>query len=74
MEKNGELLRIVELRTYFYIDEGTARAVDGVSLEIQRGKTLGLVGHDRSVPGHAGWDGAVGAEPRARRAVWEASL
>ncbi len=39
-----ELLRIEDLRTYFFTDEGTAKAVDGLSLAIPVGKTLGLVG------------------------------
>ncbi len=38
------LLRIDELRTYFDTLDGTVRAVDGVSLAIKPGQTVGLVG------------------------------
>ena len=38
------VLRVEELTVEFSTDEGRVRAVDGVSLEIPRGKTLGVVG------------------------------
>jgi len=38
------LLEIDNLRTWFYTDRGVVKAVDGVSLTIPRGKTVGLVG------------------------------
>jgi oligopeptide/dipeptide ABC transporter ATP-binding protein len=38
------LLEIKDLKTYFFLDEGIVRAVDGVDLEIKRGQTLGVVG------------------------------
>ena len=38
------LLKITDLKTYFFTSEGTARAVDGVNLELARGQTLGIVG------------------------------
>jgi ABC-type dipeptide/oligopeptide/nickel transport system ATPase component len=38
------LLEIDNLQTHFISDAGTVRAVDGVSLTIRRGETLGIVG------------------------------
>ena len=38
------LLEIRGLKTYFYSESGTARAVDDVSLSLRKGQTLGLVG------------------------------
>jgi oligopeptide/dipeptide ABC transporter ATP-binding protein len=44
-DRNGNLLLDVkDLKTYFFCDEGVVRAVDGVDLQIRRGRTLGIVG------------------------------
>jgi peptide/nickel transport system ATP-binding protein len=44
MPQNDLLLEVNDLRTYFYLDQGIARAVDGVSFDIRRGGTLGVLG------------------------------
>ncbi|MFW6060508.1 MAG: ABC transporter ATP-binding protein, partial [Phycisphaeraceae bacterium] len=38
------VLRIRGLKTHFQLDHGTVRAVDGVDLDVPRGRTLGVVG------------------------------
>ncbi len=38
------LLAVDDLQTYFDVEAGTLRAVDGLSLEVRRGDVLGLVG------------------------------
>jgi oligopeptide/dipeptide ABC transporter ATP-binding protein len=42
--QDGTLLDVKNLKTYFYLDEGVVRAIDGVDFSIRRGKTLGVVG------------------------------
>jgi len=43
-----KLLEIEELKTYFYTESGTAKAVDGVSFDIFQGEVLGIVGESGS--------------------------
>ena len=43
-EKRDIMLQVKDLKTYFFLDEGTVRAVDGASFELTRGQTLGIVG------------------------------
>ena len=42
--ENNTLIEVKNLKTYFFLDEGTVRAIDGVDFIIPRGKILGVVG------------------------------
>ena len=44
MRDPNNVVEFDDLHTYFFTDIGTAKAVDGVSFDIPRGKTVGVVG------------------------------
>jgi oligopeptide transport system ATP-binding protein len=43
-----EILRVKDLRSYFFVEEGVVKAVDGVSFSLNQGETLGIVGESGS--------------------------
>ncbi|HTK16785.1 MAG TPA: ABC transporter ATP-binding protein [Acidimicrobiia bacterium] len=45
---DGPLLEVDGVKTYFKTPRGLVRAVDGVSLTLERGKTIGIVGESGS--------------------------
>ena len=48
MARPERLLEVNNLKTYFDTEEGTIKAVDGVSFHLDRGETLGVVGESGS--------------------------
>jgi len=50
------ILKIRDLKTYFFMERGTVKAVDGVDLDIEGGQILGLVGETgcgKSITAHS---------------------
>jgi peptide/nickel transport system ATP-binding protein len=43
-EQNRSLLSVRDLKTYFMMDEGVVKAVDGVSFDVHPGRVFGIVG------------------------------
>lgn len=48
VQSTGSLLEVIDLKTYFDTARGTAKAVDGVTFSLDRGRTLGIVGESGS--------------------------
>jgi peptide/nickel transport system ATP-binding protein len=48
MASDEVLLKVDDLRTWFRTPRGVVHAVDGVSFELERGKTIGIVGESGS--------------------------
>jgi ABC-type dipeptide/oligopeptide/nickel transport system ATPase component len=44
MDNQDLLLDVRNLQTHFFVDGGVVRAVDGVTFQIRRGQTLGVLG------------------------------
>ena len=45
---NGNVITVNDLRTYFETEDGTVKAVDGISFAVKQGETLGIVGESGS--------------------------
>ena len=44
-----KLINVENLAVHFHIPQGTVKAVDGISFDIEQGKSLGIVGERRSL-------------------------
>jgi len=44
MDNTEKILEVKDLRTYFYVEDGELRAVDGLSYYVNKGECVGLVG------------------------------
>ncbi len=44
MKDPKNILEVEDLKTYFFTDAGVVKAVDGVTFEVEEGKTVGVVG------------------------------
>src|SRR5258705_13452542 len=42
-QMDGQLLAVRDLRNYFETEDGSVKAVDGISFALKRGETLGIV-------------------------------
>ena len=44
MNKENLLIDVRDLKVYFHIEQGIVRAVDGLSFDIKKGQSIGIVG------------------------------
>ena len=45
---SNDLLKVKDLKTYFFTASGVSKAVDGVSFTLKKGQTMGIVGESGS--------------------------
>ena len=48
IERNGKILTVNDLKTYFQTEDGVVKAVDGITFTLAKGETLGIVGESGS--------------------------